>query len=204
MYKARFPLAKKTQIFCQKNFCQKKFGCQFPHSFARHIYHSRSKHKEVNMKLSRRKALLLILARHQIKRKRKEALEKEKRRFWVRRLFAERQTKGEFHTLIADMKLFDHEYFQKQFRMLPTKLEELLGWIAPRIIKNSEKRQTIGQEERLCVTLRYLVTGDAQVTIGNSYRISPMGRIITETITYLRCAARTRLFESSIHTAKMA
>ena len=33
------------------------------------------------------------------------------------------------------------------------------------------------------VTLRYLVTGDAQVTIGSSYRISPtsMGRLISET-----------------------
>ena len=87
--------------------------------------------------------MLLILARHRIKRKRKEALEKEKRRFLVRRLFAESQTKGE---LVAGIKLFAHEYLQKQFRMSPTSLEELLGWIAPRIIKNSEKRQTIGPE----------------------------------------------------------
>ena len=107
------------------------------------------------MKLRRRKTLLLILARHRIKQKRKEALGKEKRRFRVRSIFAERQTKGEFHTLVADMKLFDHEYFQKQFRMSPTRLEELLGWITPRIINNSEKRQAIGPEERLYVTLRY-------------------------------------------------
>ena len=79
------------------------------------------------------------------------------------------------------------EYLQKQFRMLPTNLEELLGWIAPQIIKNSEKRQTIVLEERLCITLRYLVTGDAQVTTGSSYHISPtsMGRIITETTAVL-------------------
>ena len=93
------------------------------------------------MKINRRQALLLVLARHRIK-KRKEALEKKKRRFWVRRIFEERKTKGEFHTLVADMKLFDHEYFQKQFRMSPTKLEELLRWVAPRIIKKSEKRET--------------------------------------------------------------
>ena len=54
------------------------------------------------MKLRRRKALLLISARNRIKRKRKEALEKEKRRFWVRGFFAERQTKGEFHTLVPE------------------------------------------------------------------------------------------------------
>ena len=37
--------------------------------------------------------------------------------------------------------------------------------------------------ERLCVTMRYLVTGDAQITLSTSYRISPttIGRIIKET-----------------------
>ena len=134
------------------------------------------------MKINRRQALLLVLVRHRIK-KRKEVLEKKKRRFCVRIIFEEIKTKGDFHTLVADMKLFNHEYFQKQFRMSPTKLEELLRWVAPRIIKKSEKREPIAPEERLCVTLRYLVTGDARVTIGSSYRISPTstGRIIKET-----------------------
>ena len=93
------------------------------------------------------------------------------------------EKKGEFHTLITDMKLFDHEYFYKQFRMTPQKLEELLSWIGPLITKDSLRREAIGPEERLCVTLRYLATGDAQITIGSSYRISPttIGRIISET-----------------------
>lgn len=36
---------------------------------------------------------------------------------------------------------------------------------------------------RVCVCLRYLVTGDAQITIAASYRMSPavVGRIINET-----------------------
>ena len=44
-------------------------------------------------------------------------------------------------------------------------------------------REPIGPSERLCVCLRYLVTGDAQVTIAASYRMSPavVGRIINET-----------------------
>ena len=140
------------------------------------------------MKINRRQALLLVLARHRIK-KRKEALEKKKRRFWVRRIFEERKTEGVFHTVVADMKLFDHDYFQKQFRMSPTKLEELLRWVAPRIIKKSEKREPIAPEERLCVTLRYLVTGDAQVTIGSSYRISPTSIGKGDNRGYLGCAA---------------
>ena len=42
--------------------------------------------------------------------------------------------------LILDLKLFDHEYFFKSFRMSPTKIELLLSWVAPHIIKSSERR----------------------------------------------------------------
>ena len=67
--------------------------------------------------------------------------------------------------------------------MTPTKLEDLLSWVAPKIEKSSVRREPIGPEQRLCVRLRYLVTRDALVTIAVSYRISPtsVGRIIKET-----------------------
>ena len=91
--------------------------------------------------------------------------------------------KREFHTLIHDLNLFDSEYSFKQFRMTPTKLEELLSWVAPKVEKSSVRREPTGPEQRLCVKLRYLVIGDAHVTIATSYRISPtsIGRIIKET-----------------------
>ena len=98
---------------------------------------------------------------------------KKQNKFWVRSIFKERELKGEFHALIQDLKLFDSEYFLKQFRMTSTKLEELLSWIAPKTEKSSIRREPIDPEQRLCVTLRYLVTGDAHVTIAASYRISP-------------------------------
>ena len=59
-----------------------------------------------------------------------------------------------------------------------------MSWVVDRITKyNTQLRESIGAEERLCVTLRYLVTGDAQVTIAANYRMSPsvVGRIIEET-----------------------
>ena len=91
--------------------------------------------------------------------------------------------KGKFNTLIQDLKLFDSEYFFKQFRMTFTKLEELLSWVAPKIEKSSVRCELIAPEQRLCVTLCYLVTGDAHITIAASYRISPtsIGRVIKET-----------------------
>ena len=68
--------------------------------------------------------------------------------------------------------------------MLPSTFEILLSWVAPLIKKKSTyMREPIPPDERLCVTLRYLVTGDAQTTIAVSYCNSPtlVGRIIEET-----------------------
>ena len=55
--------------------------------------------------------------------------------------------------------------------------------MAPKISKSSQKREAIEPGERLSVTLRYLVTGDAQTTIAASYRMSKtsVSRIIKET-----------------------
>ena len=68
--------------------------------------------------------------------------------------------------------------------MSPVLFEELLCLVAPLISKEVTKiRQPISPSERLCVTLRYLVTGDAFVNIGASYRMSPstINQIILET-----------------------
>ena len=64
-----------------------------------------------------------LLIRKYLQRKQKKL--KYKKRFWVRQLFKERKEKGEYHLLVKDMKLFDHEYFFKQFRMLPHKYRPL-------------------------------------------------------------------------------
>ena len=67
--------------------------------------------------------------------------------------------------------------------MTPSKLEELLSYVAPVILKSSMKREAISPSERMCVTLRYLVTGDAQSTIADSYRMgkTTVSRIVKET-----------------------
>ena len=67
--------------------------------------------------------------------------------------------------------------------MTPRKLEKILCWVARRILKSNVKREAVSPEERLCVTLRYVVTGDAHVTIAAGYRINPtsISRIIKET-----------------------
>ena len=72
--------------------------------------------------------------------------------------------------------------------------EHLLSWVAPVIQKTSLWRSAATPAERLCVTLRYLTTGDS--TIGTSFRISPttMGRIISETRQALRRVLSEKVF----------
>ncbi|XP_057305300.1 uncharacterized protein LOC130642229 [Hydractinia symbiolongicarpus] len=57
--------------------------------------------------------------------------------------------------------------------MSPTRFEHLLSLIAPIITKCSLRGEAISPSEILCLTLRYLVTGDSQVSITCSYRVSP-------------------------------
>ena len=99
-------------------------------------------------------------------------------------MYAECLQKGEFHLLVRDLILHDHEYFFKYFRMSPTAFEKLLSFVSPIIVKQSTAmRDPISQNERLAVNLRYILTGDAQCTVATSYRISltAVSRIITET-----------------------
>jgi len=133
------------------------------------------------MALTRRQLLIVLLLRRRLKAKEVEV--RRKKECWVRRLYTERTEKGEYHQLVREMKIFDKEYFFQHFRMGPEKFEEILSYVAPKITKCSVRREPIGPSERLCVTLRYLVTGDAQTTIAASYRMSrsSVSRIIKET-----------------------
>ncbi len=108
---------------------------------------------------------------------------KNKKRFWVRKIFAQRKEKGEYNNLVREMRLYDHEFFFKMFRMSPSQLEELTILVAPLIVKESVHREAIPPQERLCVTLRYLASGNSHVSLAASYRISQtsIGRIIPET-----------------------
>ena len=81
------------------------------------------------------------------------------------------------------MLLHDHELFFRYFRMSPTRYEHLLEQMGHAITKSSVKREPIGHSERVSVTLRYVFTGDSEVTLVSIFRISPtsIGRIIFET-----------------------
>jgi hypothetical protein len=131
--------------------------------------------------LNRRRLLLLILLRWRLRR------EKYNKRFWVRAIYKERKTRGEYYTLVWEAMLFDSEFFFRMFRMSPSQYEELLGFVRPKILRVNARREAISPGERLSVTLRYLVSGDAFSTIAASYRLSDttVGRIVKDTCSAL-------------------
>ena len=149
--------------------------------FGRKIKHrTQSNMAAVNRKYLLKKLTLLLILRVKLCTREN----KYKKRFWIRKIYHEQLQKGEYHLLVTDMRLSDHKYFFRCFRMTLSLFEGLLSWIGLKIKKTATPmRDPIGPSERLAVTLRYLVTGDAQVTIAASYRISPstIGRIIKET-----------------------
>ena len=67
--------------------------------------------------------------------------------------------------------------------MSPSRYEALLKLVGPLISKSAVRREVILVDERLCITLRCLCSGDSNVTIACSYRvgIATVGKIIIET-----------------------
>ena len=40
-----------------------------------------------------------------------------RKKIWIRQIFRQRETKGEFHILVKDLRLFDKEYFFRNFQV---------------------------------------------------------------------------------------
>ena len=115
--------------------------------------------------LNRRLLLLLLLIRRRRRRR-------ERKRIWVRDIFKKRLQLGEYHSLINEMQLTDHQSIYIFFHMSPERFAHLLSLVGPAITRQTTSfRQPIQSDERLAITLRYLVTSDSMQTISFSYRV---------------------------------
>ncbi|KAK0133483.1 Protein ALP1-like [Merluccius polli] len=103
-------------------------------------------------------------------------------RFWVHPILLGRETHGEFHRLIQELRL-DFIQFQRYFRLDTSQFDELLVRVGPSIARQDTRfRKAIGASQRLAICLRYLATGDSFQTISFSYRVgtATVGRIVPE------------------------
>ena len=82
---------------------------------------------------------------------------RKRRRWWVRPIFLDREIHGAWYSLVPTMKEFDRDAYFNFLRMNPESFDWLLERVAPIITKTSA-RQPISAGERLCVTLRYLLS----------------------------------------------
>ena len=160
------------------------------------------------VKRNRRLKILLLLAAYELELEEFEYFATinmpRKHRFHVRRIYLERKQKGEFHLLVQQARHFDSEIFFQMFRMSAGQFEEILQFISPMIEKDSLRREVIKPKERLSVTLRYIVTGDAFKTIDASYRISSasVSRIVKETCNVLWTVLKNKGFIKVPETSK--
>ena len=94
--------------------------------------------------VNRRRQLLLLLLLCWRRRRQK--------RMWVRKIFQSRSKKGEFHALIAEMTLVDHESLKKYFHMTPQRFSQLLSFVGPFVKRqNTRLREAIPPDERLAL-----------------------------------------------------
>ena len=76
------------------------------------------------------------------------------KRFWVRKIFQEREIYGLYHILTDELRLFDKEYFFRFVRMTPQRFEHLLSLVGPHLQQTTTKmREPISPAERLVLTL---------------------------------------------------
>lgn len=104
------------------------------------------------------------------------------RRFGTRPVNRLRSVKGEFHSLVPDLRLQDPTLHFKYFRMSCNRFDDLLQRILPRICHKNTHEQPISAAERLAATLKFLSTGSSRQSVAISYRIgkSTMNQLLYE------------------------
>ena len=112
--------------------------------------------------------LLCLLWRYRRNKK------KNKRHIWVREIFQRRKVHGKFHQLLQEMRLCDAESHFRHLRMTNATFDLLLSRVGPVLRRRtycSRLRPEIAPAERLALTLRYLATGNSQVSLSFNFRI---------------------------------
>ncbi|KAG0413310.1 hypothetical protein HPB47_009551 [Ixodes persulcatus] len=114
-------------------------------------------------------------------------------REWIRFLLRSRETFGEFHHLVRDMRLDNGSDFFQYFRMTRQRFDQLLALVGPQLQREATPwRKPISPAERLSLTIRYLAHGSSQRICASCYRI---GRSTTSLIIGETCRALHRVLD---------
>jgi hypothetical protein len=102
------------------------------------------------------------------------------RRYGTRPMNRLRLQKGEFHSLVPDLRNQDPARHFNYFRMSSNRFDDLLQRISPQISRHKTHKQPISAAERLSATLKFLSSGTTQQSIAIEYRIgkSTMNKLV--------------------------
>ncbi|XP_068216754.1 uncharacterized protein [Palaemon carinicauda] len=120
--------------------------------------------------------LVALLAKKKSKRRSVE------RKVHVHPMLLSRMNTGVHHTLFNDLYADEKKFFN-YFRMSKPSFEELLSYVRRDITgTTTNMRECIAPDEKLVVTLSYLVTGDTMTDLQYQYRlgVSAIANIIRE------------------------
>lgn len=109
-----------------------------------------------------------------------------RRRKKTRQMISNRYTEGVFNILVQKYLKTEEDEFVQYFRVTPKLFYFILDHISPSITIEPSNRvaNPISAEQKLCVTLRYLATGETHASLSYSFRIcrSWIGRIIKDVL----------------------
>lgn len=111
-------------------------------------------------------------------------IKRKKRRYGVQPLFRRRKIYGAYATLLPELEKNPEEFF-RFFRMTIVSFNLLCTLVDPFLQKFSQ-RPSITTRERLAITIRYLASGDLQVSLSYLFRV---GRSTTTMIIRETCDA---------------
>lgn len=131
--------------------------------------------------MSRRARLRVAIATYLVMREEEEKememeekakKNRKRRQFWVREWIEKRSELGFVSTLYNELKEQNQEMYKNFIRMSVEDFDYLLELVTPLIQKkDTVMRKALTPLERLCVTLRYLATGDSYKSLMYLFRI---------------------------------
>lgn len=112
-----------------------------------------------------------------------------KRDVWTRAWIKRRTERGAYAQIIQELAIEDDAAYTRYFRMNREKFEYILYRIEQTIARtDTVMRISISARERLCITLRYLATGETFSSLETQFRVSRTA------ISYIVVEVRTNIF----------
>ena len=91
---------------------------------------------------------------------------------WVRPWLLQREERGTYHNIMAELYATDIPGFTNYMRMTPEFFEMINTRLEPRLVRQATNyRAPISVGEKLALTIRYLATGESYTSLSCQFRV---------------------------------